>query len=47
MNPWVVAEAIWSTFTAPMLCRVKGHQWHVWRLHSCPIKVCIRCGDMH
>lgn len=31
----------------PLLCRLRGHRWHVFPLHAAsPVRVCVRCSFM-
>lgn len=34
-----------SIVLGPLICRVRGHSWHVWAIHAAPsIRICVRCG---
>jgi hypothetical protein len=29
----------------PLICRVRGHRWHVWTHHAATsLRICIRCS---
>lgn len=46
MHPVVVALEVPSILLGPLLCRLRGHRWHVWQHHAAPVlQICIRCGN--
>jgi hypothetical protein len=45
VNPVVVALEVTGILVGSLLCRFRGHRWHVWQHHAAPVlQICIRCG---
>jgi hypothetical protein len=45
VSPWSVALELPGVVLGPLLCRLRGHRWHVWAMHAAPVlRICVRCG---
>lgn len=45
MNALSVALEVPLIFLAPIVCRIRGHRWHIWPFHAAsPLQICERCG---
>lgn len=45
MKVLAVALEVPLMLVAPVVCRVRGHRWHVWPFHAAiPLRICVRCG---
>lgn len=44
MNAWSIVLELPGVILGPLVCRLRGHRWWTWPMHTTTLRLCTRCG---